>query len=744
MFHGVQSDIQSVTVFSEGARVRRTAALAFTDQWPEWVRIGGLPLSLDDSSVRVRVKGASLVAADTRVALEVPDMDEELAPAEDADLEETRAEEMRVKAKLEQVQRELSRLERLALKPRATPEQGPPPESPAESRVKLVGLRSQKLAELLEEVRKLQEEMRLIGDRRRELEDLEQRRTTARQAREHELRKSVLVRLEGNSGGATSGELELDYLVPGARWAPAYTVRIDAEDGQASVAMRANVLQASGEDWNGVDLTLSTADPVAFVALPELTSIRIGRRQPMPTRIGWRPPPTGTAELYSDYDNAFADDFVGAPLTPPPRPKSTTDVDPYDLDRETMPYLRAETSEDMVTGVLDYDDDEITVAVPPPEPASEVRSHPRTVRRSKEKKKKPTRERRASRDTELMNEAMASVVAKSVAPPAPMAAMASMPAMGAAAPPPDLSNAPGASFLDSSTEVFEAEVPATLRAADELLDYKSLTMPAARESGRGRLVHVERAEVYMRLLIERRIDVDFDVVRTVDEAVHRARSVAHRSPRAQSKVSVASDAHCHSVPVTVDTAAVDLRYVVVPRMATEVFRVATLTNPLRAPLLAGPADVYYGKDFLLTADLRVTPQGGEVELGLGVEQAIKVARNTRYGEDSAGLLGGSKALRHEIHIDVENHLGRKAAVEVRERIPTVREDEEDIKLEIGKVTPAWSPYDPFPNRPDDAKLKDGYRWQLDLAGGEKKELRVHYEVRISSKHELVGGNRREN
>ena len=59
-----------------------------------------------------------------------------------------------------------------------------------------------------------------------------------------------------------------------------------------------------------------------------------------------------------------------------------------------------------------------------------------------------------------------------------------------------------------------------------------------------------------------------------------------------------------------------------------------------APLLDGPIDVYVGDDFLTTGAVSDVPPGGELRLGLGVEQGIKVARNARFREKTGGLMGG--------------------------------------------------------------------------------------------------------
>jgi hypothetical protein len=133
-----------------------------------------------------------------------------------------------------------------------------------------------------------------------------------------------------------------------------------------------------------------------------------------------------------------------------------------------------------------------------------------------------------------------------------------------------------------------------------------------------------------------------------------------------------------------------------------------------------------------------------VDLGLGVDQGIKVARNTRYREETSGLIGGSLELHHQILIDLRNNLDQPAPIEVRERLPTVRDDDEDeIRVTVGKVSPDWEPYQQNPESASEDELDGGHRWQVEVAAGGSQSLRVEYAIKISSKHELVGGNRRE-
>jgi len=58
-----------------------------------------------------------------------------------------------------------------------------------------------------------------------------------------------------------SGTLTITTYTDAAAWRPAYDIRLDREAGTLDVERSVLVSQASGEDWSGVDLTLSTARP---------------------------------------------------------------------------------------------------------------------------------------------------------------------------------------------------------------------------------------------------------------------------------------------------------------------------------------------------------------------------------------------------------------------------------------------------------------------------------------------------
>lgn len=118
---------------------------------------------------------------------------------------------------------------------------------------------------LEEEARGLQEKLSLLQRQRAELTSQWSR--TAREA--------VLFLDKRRAGKAT---LRLNYLVAQASWQPMYNLRCDGKGRQVALEYNALVQQMSGEDWNGVKLTLSTASPSMLAEAPLLTPLWVALR----------------------------------------------------------------------------------------------------------------------------------------------------------------------------------------------------------------------------------------------------------------------------------------------------------------------------------------------------------------------------------------------------------------------------------------------------------------------------------
>jgi uncharacterized protein (TIGR02231 family) len=80
---------------------------------------------------------------------------------------------------------------------------------------------------------------------------------------------SIIITLEPSAVGEV--ELEVSYFVHQASWVPLYDLRLEQASEKINLSYLAQVKQSSGENWQGVALTLSTAKPGMGTLPPKLS-----------------------------------------------------------------------------------------------------------------------------------------------------------------------------------------------------------------------------------------------------------------------------------------------------------------------------------------------------------------------------------------------------------------------------------------------------------------------------------------
>lgn len=723
--------VESVTLYHRGATVHRTADLDFSAGVPGEFTIIGLPLALIDHTVRVRVEttDGDVVLSNVRVGLSAHPRGTPPRSPDEVALRKVRATLELRRDRIAHLEGEMGRLANIAVLPRpSAPEGQVPTSSPMIARAAMEQLAEDELAARVSLVRALRDEVRTLEEEAAALVRSQQLASTANHVRPDELTKSVHVTVAPNAS-PKKGRLTIDYFVVGARWAPAYQCRMTRDCRQADLQLRAMVCQRTGEDWLGATLNLSTASPMSWTELPELSAIRIGKAQPPPpSKRGFRPPPVGGSSLFADYDRGLTLARAALPVIPtwqPPR-----------LVAPSLP------------------------AAPPPPPmlaeAPGAFDSPAEVMMSADESDDGAYEEEAKERVREEAPKRRSMLSPIAAPaPAPSMMMASKSAVagpqGAGGAMKKLSKQ-----REARDDSFGEASP--LEASVEVLLHASLRLTSAGDAERGRLKPVDRRQVFIESLNKLGLVATFDVLALVEAAEAQGVQVGNlpapqgtsdvRSEagwydyvyRTDASVDVPSDGTFHSVPVNTRKASGEVLYVVVPREDPQVYRQALVRNPLRSPLLPGPVEVYVAGEYVLTTTLPSVAPGGDFKLSLGVEQGIKVARNTKYREQRSGdKVVATNELIHDIDIEVVNNLDRDAQCEIRERIPHPA-PEAEVVVEEGTVTPKWAAYRQEERGPI---VDGGRRWVLSVKAGATQKLAAQYRVKLYANNELVGGNRRE-
>jgi len=725
----IDTRVDTVTLYHRGATVRRTATLDFIAGAPAELLVADLPLALLDHTVRARVEssGGAVVLSNVRIGLYAPPRGTPETPPDVVALSAVRSKLELTRDRLAQLEQELGQLGAVSVNSRPSPEEGKAPNpSPMFARASLEAMIEDASTKRVAQLRALQADEKKLVEEEADLIRRITLASTASNVRPDELKKSVTLQVLPGST-AKQGTLVLEYFVLGARWAPAYQCRMSRDCRSADLQLRAMVCQQSGEDWRGVKLKLSTASPLSWTELPEFSSIRIGRAQPPPPgKRGFRTPPQGASSLFSDYDRGLMQARASQPVIPTWQPPTL--------------QLAARPTPDSYGSA--------GKGGPSPAPAADMDDERELMMEEAVEREQPARremKKQASRRDGPMP------------PPQAPASMAA-PVMSAMRP------GAGRAMAKSATMESSVEVDGVLSdlggAANELqvVLYASLRLGPASDGTRGQLTSVDRRRAFLDSLIALHLTAPFDVLSVVEAAERQGQHLFQlpapsgtSDVRAEAgwydyvyptdaAVDVPSDGTWHSVPVNTRTATGDVRYVVVPREDPQVYRLALVKNPLPSPLLPGPVEVYVAGEYVLTTVLPSVPPGGDFKLSLGVEQAVKVARNTTFQEQRSGdKVVATNELIHDIVIDVVNNLDREATFEVRERIPQPAEDAE-VVVDEGKVSPAWETY------AQDERghvIHGGRRWVLSVKPGKTQTLKANYRVKLYANNELVGGNRRE-
>jgi hypothetical protein len=751
------SKIDKVKVYAEGSTVKRLASLSAiawqnNDENIE-VEIVALPLALDDGSVRVRVDNgtetdSNIMVTDVRVGLHVPPPVEVPISDLEVSIQSAKAEVDRLNDLMNVIAIEMAALNVLHVPDRPTGEAGKaPPTSPTGARIALANFKDEQKQLRIKEKRELESQQRKATEHLAELQQQQNLASNANVAKENELRKTIVARLQIRDRQAASLppdnlQLIVEYFVQGAKWTPTYVCRLNSANNTAAIALRALICQRTGEDWSGVQIELSTATPMGWCELPELPSLRLGRSQAFASKKAWRNPPKGAEILFEDYDLQRQIAYSAI---------STTSVSQNfqipvleTLSSVTQSILNQKLENLKIDSVADLSQNLLGRGVNSVELASEAISFDEQNQYFGA----------ISSEVDAEVDELRSMLQPNMSRSMPSAAPERMEAqvMRKAMAPPKRSMS-----LERPT-VSAVMQEATFDPVQEITNYGLMRLAdPSNTSQRGKLSLPDVQTLYLESLKRSQMTINFDLAMVLRKALLLAacsnitlpaggtnvREMAGAFDFAylgSGRIDIPSDGQFHSVALLEENAEIDMRYVVVPREDTNVFRIAQLRNPLRSPLLSGSTDVYVDGEYILSTRINTVPPKGQMELGLGVEQSIKVARNTSFKEVRSGMsLVAFNELRHSIHIAIANRLGRNARIEVRERVPVPQADVK-VDVTVTQVSPAWEKYE---QQERNAIIKGGYRWQVNVPAGGETELTADYTIKTFVDNELVNGNRRE-
>ena len=696
-----ESEITSVSIYARGALITRTVSLP--EEIPDGetiIQVSGITLAANGNSGRalLRAPGRRLISLVSEV--EVPLRD--LGPGVSEErVREVRRRMARLDLEIGQLEERRKAYATLAIVPQRTSEwREIGPLARVERALELTHIVNAHVAALDARLAELKLE-RAELDRERRAANLAL--SQASSAEDNDRGKPAWSFAAHTTGDGPIEQMELTYVVDAARWWPLYTLKLRDGGRAAELFMEAVVSQRTGEDWTKAALSLSTADLIQDARLPELPALKLGKKQPA-KKSGYREAPKGLERLFSGYDSAKQTfGFLSLPPEAPEPPKPSKPVAPV------MPPPQMQAMAPPGGGArYEMDDDEDGYA-----------------------------------GSAIFEESRASMPAPDFGPPMAMPTMA--PAAqksggffsgfgGGGSPPAPSRGRVQAKKRDFSSNSIPEPEP-ELEPANAWLDFDRLEMPGPDAHARGRL---RKRAGHGHALDTSMHDALFEADRLGVHDPYETRGTYDHRFDTEGVVDIPSDGKLHRIEVTSAAGVAKLWWRTVPREREEVFRMARVLNPLEAPLLKGPLDVFVEGSFLLATQLDHVDRGGNIIVGLGVDDRIKVARNVRVDEENIGLLGGKTAVGHTVTIDVSSNLPFSSTVEVIDRVPVTYQDH--LEIEDIETSPQAKVYS---QKREGQPIKGGRRWKVKLGQGEETSLELKFKLVFSAKEEIVGGNRRE-
>lgn len=267
------ADVTAVTVYRGRASVTRTAELALNPGLYE-VRFESLPNALQIDSLQARITGsAKVLGVDFEQKRVAKSTSKEVA-ALDQKIELKQQEINELEDQLGLVDSQMKFIEAVTI--RATDDaskQGGTAELDLEAVRNQFEFVSEQRRTLLASNRNLQQTKQNL---QKQLQVLQAKRNSI--AGSSFITRTAVISLVVLEASQTT--LDLVYLVHQANWQPQYNVRASADDSSVTVEYDAMISQRTGEDWNDVELTLSTAQPTIAANPPALNPWYVDVQQP--------------------------------------------------------------------------------------------------------------------------------------------------------------------------------------------------------------------------------------------------------------------------------------------------------------------------------------------------------------------------------------------------------------------------------------------------------------------------------
>ncbi|NUM81736.1 mucoidy inhibitor MuiA family protein [bacterium] len=259
----VNSKIEAVTVYNDRAVITRKAQIPLKAGVHK-LQFKNLPSGLIDQSVRVSAEGLDVKIQDVRVETEyVEEILQEKLRLLNNQLDELISEKKELDDRRNILDDQLEFLKGIQVKTQDDAKRDLSTQRPT------VDDWQKTLAFLNTNMTAVYTELRTIVKKQKETQEkINQLNVQISDYNSSKTAKNIFIEVQATQDGNLT--ILPSYMIQNAGWAARYDVRVMTETNQVQLEYHAWIRQNTGEDWNDVDVTLSTARPDVGGEMPEL------------------------------------------------------------------------------------------------------------------------------------------------------------------------------------------------------------------------------------------------------------------------------------------------------------------------------------------------------------------------------------------------------------------------------------------------------------------------------------------
>lgn len=255
----VNTSVNEATVYLDGAEVHRSSAVNL-QQGTNYITFGSLSSSLNEESIGLRTEGDIILESISK------SLDRSYSTALNTEMENRQNQKQKIEDTIKQKQAALKVLDQklniLLANQDISGENVNISAAQLEQTINYFGEQFEEIEAkriiITDELAALNEELKNVNRKIYQIE------------RDQE-RASGVIEMAIYSDTPQQATLNLSYFVSRAGWFPSYDVRVDEIDGPLNITYKANVSQATGVDWNNVQLTVSSANPQFDLSIPTVS-----------------------------------------------------------------------------------------------------------------------------------------------------------------------------------------------------------------------------------------------------------------------------------------------------------------------------------------------------------------------------------------------------------------------------------------------------------------------------------------